>query len=82
MAKAIQEVFHESNHCLCVWNNYQNVAKHLNHVFHSTNHFAFELGVYDYEEEDEWLDAWNNMLKEYDLLDNEWLAEIFSAKEK
>ena len=84
MAKAIQEVFPKSNHRLCVWHNYQNVAKHLNHVFHSSNHFASDLGnyVYDYEDEDEWLDAWNNMLKEYDLLDNEWLTEIFSVKEK
>jgi len=84
MAKAIQEVFPKSNHRLCVWHNYQNAAKHLNHVFHSSNHFAYDLGncVYDYEDEDEWLDAWNNMLKEYDLLDNEWLTEIFSVKEK
>ena len=60
MAKAIEEVFPESNHCLCVWHIYQNDAKHLNHVFHSSNCFASNLGycVYDYEDEDEWLDAW------------------------
>jgi len=82
MAKAIDEVFLESNHHLCVWHIYQNAAKHLNHVFHSSNCFASYLGncVYDYE--DEWLDAWNNMLKEYDLLDNECLTKIFAVKEK
>ena len=82
MAKAIEEVFLESNHRLCVWHIYQNAAKQLNHVFHSSNCFASDLGNCVYGYEDEWLDAWNNMLKEYDLVDNEWLTEIFAVKEK
>ena len=35
MAKAINEVFPKPNHHLCVWHIYQNIAKHLSHVFHS-----------------------------------------------
>ena len=57
MAKAIAEVFVESNHHLCVWHIYQNAAKKLSHVFHSSKQFTTDLGNcrYDYEDEDEWL---------------------------
>ena len=59
MAKAIAEVFVESNHHLCVWHIYQNAAKKLSHVFHSSKQFTTDLGNcrYDYEDEDEWLVA-------------------------
>ncbi|XP_050259986.1 protein FAR1-RELATED SEQUENCE 5-like [Quercus robur] len=84
MAKAIAEVFVESNHRLCVWHIYQNAAKKLSHVFHSSKHFAADLStcMYDYEDEDEWLVAWNNMLEKYDLTNNKWLCGIFDLKEK
>lgn len=36
MAKAIVEVFPKSHHRLCVRHIYQNAAKHLSHVFHSS----------------------------------------------
>ena len=38
--------------------------------------------MYDLEDEDEWIVAWNNMLKTYDLIDNPWLREMFVVKEK
>ncbi|XP_030948879.1 protein FAR1-RELATED SEQUENCE 5-like [Quercus lobata] len=84
MAKAIAEVFVESNHRLCVWHIYQNAAMKLSHVFHSSKHFATDLStcMYDYEDEDEWLVAWNNMLEKYDLTNNKWLCGIFDLKEK
>ncbi|KAM3731039.1 hypothetical protein ACB098_12G132200 [Castanea mollissima] len=76
MAKAIAEVFVESNHRLCVWHIYQNAAKKLSHVFHSSKQFVTDLSncMYDYEDEDEWLVAWNNMLEKYDLTNNKWLV--------
>jgi zinc finger SWIM domain-containing protein 3 len=84
MAKAINEVFPKSNHRLCVWHIYQNAAKHLSHVFHSSKQFADDFGncVYDYEDEDEWLLSWDNMLKKYNLTNNKWLEGIFDIKEK
>ena len=84
MAKAIVEVFVESNHCLCVWHIYQNVAKKLSHVFHSSKQFANDLSnsMYDYEDEDECPVAWNNMLKKDNLTNNKGLCEIFDLKEK
>nr|XP_023897766.1 protein FAR1-RELATED SEQUENCE 5-like [Quercus suber] len=84
MAKAIAEVFVESNHCLCVWHIYQNAAKKLSHAFHLSKKFVTDLSncMYDYEDEDEWLVAWNNMLEKYDLTNNKWLCGIFDLKEK
>ena len=84
MAKAIAEVFVESNHRLCVWHIYQNATKNLSHVFHSSKHFAANLStcMFDYEDEDEWLVAWNNMLEKYNLTNNKWLCGIFDLNKK
>ena len=84
MAKAIAEVFPESNHRLCVWHIYQEATMHLSHVFDSFQEFAndFRDCVYGYEDEDEWLVAWDDMLEKYALVDNKWLAGIFDVKEK
>jgi zinc finger SWIM domain-containing protein 3 len=84
MARAIAEVFPESNHHLCVWHIYQNAVKHLSHVFHSSKESIddFSHCMYDYEDEDEWLLAWNNMLEKYGLTNNIWLGGIFDVKEK
>ncbi|XP_059638968.1 protein FAR1-RELATED SEQUENCE 5-like [Cornus florida] len=84
MAKAISEVFFESQHRLCVWHIYQNAAKNLSHVFHASSQFAHDFGncVYDYEDEDEWLLAWESMLDKYSLKENKWLKELFEVREK
>ncbi|CAL1387494.1 unnamed protein product [Linum trigynum] len=84
MAKAIEEVFTETHHRLCVSHIYQNAAKHLSHVFHASDQFAsdFSSCIYDYEDEDEWFRAWDVMLQKYGLENNEWLDGIFSVKEK
>ncbi|XP_059441992.1 protein FAR1-RELATED SEQUENCE 5-like [Corylus avellana] len=46
--------------------------------------FANDFGncVYGYEDEDEWLFLWDNMLKKYNLMNNKWLDGIFDVKEK
>ncbi|XP_059626986.1 protein FAR1-RELATED SEQUENCE 5-like [Cornus florida] len=84
MAKAISEVFSESQHRLCVWHIYQNAATNLSHVFHASSQFAHDFGncVYDYEDEDEWLLAWESMLDKYSLKENKWLKELFEVREK
>ncbi|KAK9993571.1 hypothetical protein SO802_023274 [Lithocarpus litseifolius] len=84
MANAIEDVFPESNHRLCVWHIYQNAAKRLHHIFNSSSQFQndFSNCVYDFEDENEWMVAWSNMLETYDLTDNPWLREMFDVKEK
>ncbi|XP_050379523.1 protein FAR1-RELATED SEQUENCE 5-like [Argentina anserina] len=84
MAKAISEVFPETRHRLCVWHIYQNGAKNLSSVFQASKEFASDFGklVYEFEEEDEWLLAWNNMLETYNLKNNKWLASLFELRAK
>ena len=84
MASAISEVFPQTHHRLCVWHIYQNAAKQLSHVFHGSQQFSHDFGkcVYDYEEEDDWLLPWNEMLKKHNLMDNKWLKKLFDVKEK
>nr|XP_023916993.1 protein FAR1-RELATED SEQUENCE 5-like [Quercus suber] len=84
MDNAIKEVFPESNHRLCVWHIYQNAAKRLHHIFNSSNQFRNDFGncVYDFEDKNEWIVAWNDMLETFDLTDNPWLCEMFDVKEK
>ena len=69
---------------VCVWHIYQNATKRLHHIFNSSNQFRndFSNCVYDFEDENEWIVAWNDMLETYDLTNNPWLREMFDAKEK
>ena len=38
--------------------------------------------MYDYEEEDEWICAWNDMLERYPLTDNKWLQSIYEERQR
>ncbi|KAL1533119.1 hypothetical protein AAHA92_33048 [Salvia divinorum] len=65
MSAALASKWPSTYHRLCVWHIFQNAAIHLSSVFSSfKNTFAadFSRCVYDFEEESEFLDAWNEML--------------------
>ncbi|KAL1554560.1 hypothetical protein AAHA92_15106 [Salvia divinorum] len=65
MSAALASKWLSTYHRLCVWHIFQNAAIHLSSVFSSfKNTFAadFSRCVYDFEEESEFLDAWNEML--------------------
>lgn len=38
--------------------------------------------IYVYEEEVDFLNAWDYMLDKYGLTDNEWLGDIFTKRDK
>ncbi|XP_056862279.1 protein FAR1-RELATED SEQUENCE 5-like [Raphanus sativus] len=84
MANAIVNVFPETKHSLCVWHIYINAAKNLSRVFHGSDQFAMDFGkcVYEHEEEEDWLLAWNDMLSKHKLTENKWLENLFEVKEK
>ncbi|XP_020409148.1 protein FAR1-RELATED SEQUENCE 5 [Prunus persica] len=67
----------ETSHRLCIWHIYQNAAKHLSGVFEKFKDFSkdFSSCIYDYEDEDAFLNAWNSMLEKYTLVGNDWLVE-------
>ncbi|XP_065877113.1 protein FAR-RED IMPAIRED RESPONSE 1-like [Euphorbia lathyris] len=82
MAKALATQWPESHHRL--WHIYQNAAKHLKCVFENFKDFAkdFSSLIYDYEDVEDFLIAWQNMLEKYKLQANSWLSRLFSMKEK
>nr|ABA92085.1 transposon protein, putative, unclassified [Oryza sativa Japonica Group] len=84
MAKAIKLVMPESHHRICVWHMNQNACKHLAGVVKEYKKFNadFQNCIYDKEEEDEFINAWNRMLKKYDLQENKWLERLFQKKEQ
>nr|KYP70189.1 Protein FAR1-RELATED SEQUENCE 4 [Cajanus cajan] len=84
MAKALALVWTEICHRLCIWHLYQNALKKLSIVFGKFQDFSkdFNKCIYEYEEEEEFIIAWSNMLEKYDLKDNSWLKQTFALKEK
>ncbi|XP_078167981.1 protein FAR1-RELATED SEQUENCE 5-like isoform X2 [Carex rostrata] len=84
MSKAITKVLPDTTHRLCVWHMYQNAAKHLSNVFGATTSFKTDFShcVYDCEDEEDFVRAWEEMLCKYDLLDNKWLADLFKIRKK
>ena len=84
MAKALGLRWPETSHRLCIWHLYQNAAKHLSGVFERFREFAkdFSRCIYDFEEEEDFLNGWNEMLMKYKLQDNDWLKRMFTLKEK
>ncbi|XP_062101558.1 protein FAR-RED IMPAIRED RESPONSE 1-like isoform X1 [Humulus lupulus] len=84
MANALESQWPETYHRLCIWHIYQNAAKHLSSVFQKFRQFATDFGdcIYEFEEEDEFIEVWKKMLERYNLKDNDWLERMFKLKEK
>lgn len=82
IAKAIKLVMPKSHHRICVWHMNQNACKHLAGVVKEYKKFNadFQNCIYDKEEEDEFINAWNRMLEKYDLQENKWLERLFQKK--
>ncbi|KAF7802463.1 protein FAR1-RELATED SEQUENCE 5-like [Senna tora] len=79
MAKAISMVLPDSYHRLCTWHLFQNALKNVNHAFKKSDSFASDLRccIYDYEYEDEFLNAWESILDKHDLRQNKWMQDLF-----
>ncbi|KAG8365107.1 hypothetical protein BUALT_Bualt18G0069900 [Buddleja alternifolia] len=74
MAKALVTKWPETCHRLCIWHIYQNAAIHLSSVFTHFTNFSkdFSSCVYDFEEEEDFINAWQAMLVKYDNHTTEW----------
>ncbi|KAL3529752.1 hypothetical protein ACH5RR_009074 [Cinchona calisaya] len=66
MAKALASIWPETFHRLCIWPE--------------TTH-DFSKCIYDFGEEEDFMNEWNMMLKKYDLEDNDWLKRMFKIKD-
>ncbi|XP_060213351.1 protein FAR1-RELATED SEQUENCE 5-like [Lycium barbarum] len=81
---AAVSVMPNTYHRLYVWHLKKNAFKHLNHIFRANSSFLkdFSRLLYDYEYEDDFLSAWQDMLEKYDLGVNSWLKTTFAIREK
>lgn len=84
MAKALPLVMPETYRCLCTRHMRENAIKHLNQLWHDGCNFKNELRscIYELEEEDGFLSAWSEMIKEYGIGENNWIQETIKIKEK
>jgi zinc finger SWIM domain-containing protein 3 len=84
MAGAIAYVFPNTSHRLCIWHIYLNAAKHFGHVINKHKEFlpAFKSCVYEDRSEYYFNKKWHELLREYNLEDNDWLANLYSLREK
>ncbi|KAG8367783.1 hypothetical protein BUALT_Bualt16G0108600 [Buddleja alternifolia] len=84
MAKALATTWPNTCHRLCIWYIYENAAIHLSSVFASFTNFSkdFSSCIYDYEEEEDFVNAWKEMLRTYGLETNEWLERLFNIRKK
>ncbi|KAF7839313.1 protein FAR1-RELATED SEQUENCE 5-like isoform X2 [Senna tora] len=78
MTKAISVVLPESYHRLCTWHLFQNALKNVNHAFKKSDSFASDLRrcIYDYEYEEDFLNAWESILDKHDLFQNKLLDDM------
>lgn len=62
----------------------QNAMKKVNHVFRRRTgvHKVLSKFIDSYEEEDEFLAAWDAMLTEYNVHGDEWFKRIFEVRRK
>ncbi|XP_050259003.1 protein FAR1-RELATED SEQUENCE 5-like [Quercus robur] len=84
MSAAIKVVMPKTYQALCSWHMWQNAEKHLGHLCKNDSQFNvdFLACIYEYDGEDEFLTAWNEMLDKYDVHENKWLIDLFKLKEK
>jgi zinc finger SWIM domain-containing protein 3 len=70
MSAAIQKVMPETYHALCSWHMWQNANRHLGYLLKGGSQFNkdFLACVYEYNDEDKFLFAWNIMLEKYMLV--------------
>ncbi|XP_057464719.1 protein FAR1-RELATED SEQUENCE 5-like isoform X1 [Actinidia eriantha] len=84
MAEAINSVLPEAHHRLCAWHVYQKALKYLSETIVGLDSFAsnFSSCVFSHDKEQDFVDAWKDMLDVYGLWENEWLQDIFKEREK
>ncbi|XP_050244117.1 protein FAR1-RELATED SEQUENCE 5-like [Quercus robur] len=84
MSAVIKVVMPKTYHALCSWHMWQNAKKHLGHLLKNEPQFNadFLACIYEYDGDDEFLTAWNEMLDKYNVCENKWLIDLFKLKEK
>ncbi|XP_026410531.1 protein FAR1-RELATED SEQUENCE 5-like [Papaver somniferum] len=81
---AIKQVFPGTHHRLCFWHIFQLAAKHLSHIFVSSEFFTkyFKRCIYKNKTEEEFESMCKSFLEKYKLTENKWLQTLYKKKEK
>ena len=85
MARAIAYAFQNTSHRLCLWHIYLNAAKHLGHVIqkHPEKFLSdFKRCVYEDRSKFYFNKKWDELLREYNLEDNEWMLNLYDLRTK
>lgn len=82
--KALAFQWPETYQRLCIRHIFQNATIQLSDVFARYEEFSrdFSNCIYDYEHEEEFVNAWTELLDKYELKNNDWLKKMFNIKEK
>ncbi|KAJ3675138.1 hypothetical protein LUZ60_004180 [Juncus effusus] len=76
----------DTYHALCTWHIKETAKKQHAHLFRGGCDFKkdFKACMNDFDDEVEFLTAWNSMIDKYNLRhsDNIWLQQLFEEKEK
>ena len=72
MLATIKVVMLKPYNVLCSWHMWQNAERHLGHLLKNESQFNddFLACICEYDSEDEFLIAWNEMLDKYDVREN------------
>ncbi|OMO69105.1 hypothetical protein COLO4_29258 [Corchorus olitorius] len=84
VSEAINSVFPETEQRMCAWHVYQSALKQLSHTFVGSPSFVDDLSscIFDHEEEEDFIAAWNLMLDIHSLWENECLNKMFETREQ
>lgn len=84
IVEAIKSVLPETSHRICVWQMFQNALKHLSQALKDTEPLScdFRSCIYDHNDDEDFVHAWEALLDKYGLQQNEWLRWMFREREK
>lgn len=84
MAEAVNSILPQTNHRVCVWHVYQDALIRLSHVSVESGSFVKNLStcIFDHEEEEDFVNAWNAFMGKYNLWENEWLCQIYEIRDQ
>ncbi|XP_027166438.1 protein FAR1-RELATED SEQUENCE 5-like [Coffea eugenioides] len=84
MAAAISAVMPSTYHGLCTFHIRVNFMKHLGNYYKDGSNLPYKFVecMYEIEDKNEFIMAWDAMLKEHKLETNEWLCGIYAYRKK
>ncbi|XP_024171776.1 protein FAR1-RELATED SEQUENCE 5-like [Rosa chinensis] len=83
MANAIEKVFPETRHCLCLWHISKNAVQNLNWLYRNSDFGElFKKLLFGCVTEDEFESTWDEIIQKLDLAGNTWLQTLYNLREK